>query len=173
MNNRSLGLVIASLFAAGAAMAATGASGAGALSGSTSGSSSVSGSVSGSTNTNTNTATSSNTNTNTNTNAVNVYGPGSNKLAKQQAASGATQPSTNVSMMPGKGKTATAPTHSTRSGDTKVAQSTTHGAKPCPPGLAKKDNGCLPPGQAKKLSADTHVMGNVGTHHERTRKHRD
>jgi hypothetical protein len=23
-------------------------------------------------------------------------------------------------------------------------------AKDCPPGLAKKDNGCLPPGQAKK-----------------------
>jgi hypothetical protein len=22
--------------------------------------------------------------------------------------------------------------------------------KDCPPGLAKKDNGCLPPGQAKK-----------------------
>jgi hypothetical protein len=25
------------------------------------------------------------------------------------------------------------------------------GRKDCPPGLAKKDNGCLPPGQAKKL----------------------
>lgn len=25
------------------------------------------------------------------------------------------------------------------------------GAKGCPPGLAKKQNGCLPPGQAKKL----------------------
>ncbi|HXH00385.1 MAG TPA: hypothetical protein VNI79_08240 [Sphingomicrobium sp.] len=25
-----------------------------------------------------------------------------------------------------------------------------HGAKACPPGLAKKNNGCLPPGQAKK-----------------------
>ncbi|WP_130469996.1 hypothetical protein [Candidatus Magnetaquicoccus inordinatus] len=24
------------------------------------------------------------------------------------------------------------------------------GARPCPPGLAKKNNGCLPPGQAKK-----------------------
>jgi hypothetical protein len=24
------------------------------------------------------------------------------------------------------------------------------GPKPCPPGLAKKNNGCLPPGQAKK-----------------------
>jgi len=26
-----------------------------------------------------------------------------------------------------------------------------HGAHGCPPGLAKKNNGCLPPGQAKKL----------------------
>ena len=26
-----------------------------------------------------------------------------------------------------------------------------HGARHCPPGLAKKNNGCLPPGQAKKL----------------------
>jgi hypothetical protein len=25
------------------------------------------------------------------------------------------------------------------------------GAKDCPPGLAKKDNGCMPPGQAKKV----------------------
>jgi len=25
----------------------------------------------------------------------------------------------------------------------------------CPPGLAKKDNGCLPPGQAKKLNQQT------------------
>lgn len=25
-----------------------------------------------------------------------------------------------------------------------------HGDKECPPGLAKKENGCLPPGQAKK-----------------------
>lgn len=25
------------------------------------------------------------------------------------------------------------------------------GAKGCPPGLAKKQNGCLPPGQAKKI----------------------
>jgi hypothetical protein len=24
----------------------------------------------------------------------------------------------------------------------------------CPPGLAKKDNGCMPPGQAKKQGAD-------------------
>jgi hypothetical protein len=27
---------------------------------------------------------------------------------------------------------------------------TAHGRGNCPPGLAKKDNGCLPPGQAKK-----------------------
>jgi hypothetical protein len=29
----------------------------------------------------------------------------------------------------------------------------THGRGGCPPGLAKKDNGCLPPGQAKKRYA--------------------
>jgi hypothetical protein len=29
------------------------------------------------------------------------------------------------------------------------------GPKPCPPGLEKKDNGCLPPGQAKKLHGST------------------
>jgi hypothetical protein len=29
----------------------------------------------------------------------------------------------------------------------------THGRGKCPPGLAKKNNGCLPPGQAKKLWA--------------------
>lgn len=29
--------------------------------------------------------------------------------------------------------------------------STTMGNRDCPPGLAKKDNGCLPPGQARKL----------------------
>jgi hypothetical protein len=28
-----------------------------------------------------------------------------------------------------------------------------HGGGGCPPGLAKKNNGCLPPGQAKKLFA--------------------
>ena len=27
-----------------------------------------------------------------------------------------------------------------------------HGGKNCPPGLAKKNNGCMPPGQAKKWS---------------------
>ena len=32
-------------------------------------------------------------------------------------------------------------------------------AKPCPPGLAKKNNGCMPPGQANKHD-DTRVMGN-------------
>ena len=29
----------------------------------------------------------------------------------------------------------------------------THGRGKCPPGLAKKNNGCLPPGQAKKRYA--------------------
>lgn len=32
-----------------------------------------------------------------------------------------------------------------------------HGAS-CPPGLAKKHNGCLPPGQAKKLHRHHHVV---------------
>jgi hypothetical protein len=32
-------------------------------------------------------------------------------------------------------------------------------AKPCPPGLAKKNNGCMPPRQANKHD-DTRVMGN-------------
>jgi hypothetical protein len=29
-----------------------------------------------------------------------------------------------------------------------------YGAKSCPPGLAKKNNGCLPPGQARKMFAE-------------------
>lgn len=33
-----------------------------------------------------------------------------------------------------------------------------HGAAGCPPGLAKKHNGCLPPGQAKKMYRDA-VIG--------------
>jgi len=32
-----------------------------------------------------------------------------------------------------------------------VAGPVGHGVGGCPPGLAKKNNGCLPPGQAKKL----------------------
>jgi ABC-type glycerol-3-phosphate transport system substrate-binding protein len=156
--NKLLSLLIAGFFAAGAAMAQTSTSGSGALSGSVSGSKSDASS----TNTNTNTATSTNANvnanTNTNTNNVNVYGPGSNKLARQQAASGSRQPSTDVSMMPGKGKT---------TDKTTTAQSQ---AKSCPPGLEKKDNGCLPPGQAKKQRSDTRVMGHTAT---RDRHHRD
>jgi hypothetical protein len=31
------------------------------------------------------------------------------------------------------------------------ASPSTKGRKDCPPGLEKKDNGCLPPGQAKKV----------------------
>ena len=27
----------------------------------------------------------------------------------------------------------------------------------CPPGLAKKDNGCMPPGQARRWSAGSHI----------------
>jgi hypothetical protein len=33
-----------------------------------------------------------------------------------------------------------------------------HGRGGCPPGLAKKHNGCLPPGQAKKRYAVGHAM---------------
>jgi len=36
---------------------------------------------------------------------------------------------------------------------------TPDGSRVCPPGLAKKNNGCLPPGQAKKMHNNTHVMG--------------
>jgi hypothetical protein len=34
----------------------------------------------------------------------------------------------------------------------------THGRGHCPPGLAKKNNGCLPPGQAKKMYAVGHPL---------------
>ena len=34
----------------------------------------------------------------------------------------------------------------------------THGRGGCPPGLAKKNNGCLPPGQAKKRYAIGHAL---------------
>lgn len=37
-----------------------------------------------------------------------------------------------------------------RSREAVHAYYTAHPVKPCPPGLAKKNNGCLPPGQAKK-----------------------
>jgi len=39
-----------------------------------------------------------------------------------------------------------------------------HGRKNCPPGLAKKNNGCLPPGQAKTPSAnDWHPGSSSGS----------
>jgi hypothetical protein len=34
----------------------------------------------------------------------------------------------------------------------------THGRGKCPPGLAKKNNGCLPPGQAKKRYTVGHAL---------------
>ena len=48
------------------------------------------------------------------------------------------------------------PDHAKGHGHAKHAQQHTgtpygYGAGGCPPGLAKKNNGCLPPGQAKKL----------------------
>lgn len=35
-------------------------------------------------------------------------------------------------------------------------------ARGCPPGLAKKNNGCLPPGQAKKLRVGQRYVGDYG-----------
>jgi hypothetical protein len=35
----------------------------------------------------------------------------------------------------------------------------------CPPGLAKKDNGCLPPGQARKLEAGQRWADGYGTYY--------
>jgi hypothetical protein len=37
------------------------------------------------------------------------------------------------------------------------------GAGGCPPGLAKKENGCLPPGQARKLGAGERWTQGYGT----------
>lgn len=34
-----------------------------------------------------------------------------------------------------------------------------YGVGGCPPGLAKKENGCMPPGQAKKLLRGPHGFG--------------
>jgi hypothetical protein len=157
--SKLLSVLLAGLFAAGAAFAqtsttkpstTTSGAGAGSLSGSVSGS--LLGSSSTGTNTNTNTATSNNANVNanenTNTNTVNVYGPGSNKLARQQQQPG----STGVSMLPGHGKTSGTNTASNGSSD-----------KACPPGLEKKDNGCMPPGLTRQMGASAgstdHVQG--------------
>jgi hypothetical protein len=38
-----------------------------------------------------------------------------------------------------------------------------YGAGGCPPGLAKKHNGCMPPGQAKKLYRGQRWQGSYGT----------
>lgn len=38
-----------------------------------------------------------------------------------------------------------------------------YGSRGCPPGLAKKSNGCLPPGQAKKLYRGAHFPSGFGT----------
>src|SRR6476660_10199874 len=39
---------------------------------------------------------------------------------------------------------------------------TQHGRGHCPPGLAKKNNGCLPPGQAKKLARGQRYLPSYG-----------
>jgi hypothetical protein len=38
-----------------------------------------------------------------------------------------------------------------------------YGQRGCPPGLAKKNNGCLPPGQAKKLGRGDRYVSGYGT----------
>lgn len=43
------------------------------------------------------------------------------------------------------------------------SQTYTHGQK-CPPGLAKKNNGCMPPGQAKKLAIGQPVPQGVAVY---------
>jgi hypothetical protein len=40
---------------------------------------------------------------------------------------------------------------------------TEYGAGHCPPGLAKKNNGCMPPGQAKKLRAGQRYVQGYGS----------
>lgn len=44
--------------------------------------------------------------------------------------------------------------HGRDAADADSNATTTMGDRDCPPGLAKKDNGCLPPGQAKKLQSE-------------------
>lgn len=44
-----------------------------------------------------------------------------------------------------------------RAYDDRYAHAGDHRGTACPPGLAKKHNGCLPPGQAKKLAVGQHV----------------
>jgi hypothetical protein len=39
-----------------------------------------------------------------------------------------------------------------------------HGGKACPPGLAKKNNGCMPPGQAKKWNIGEPLPATVVTY---------
>ena len=36
-----------------------------------------------------------------------------------------------------------------------------HGKKGCPPGLAKKNNGCMPPGQARQLTVGQPLPSNI------------
>jgi hypothetical protein len=38
-----------------------------------------------------------------------------------------------------------------------------HGGGGCPPGLAKKNNGCMPPGQARKLSRGQRYVNGYGS----------
>jgi hypothetical protein len=147
--SKLLSVLIAGLFAAGAAMAQGATPGAGSTAGSKS--------TAAGTNTNTNTASSTNANlnSNTNTNTVNVFGLGSRRLARQQAAAGQRQP---TGMLPGR--------HQQMAANDKPKD------KPCPPGLEKKNNGCMPPGQANHQqdtharNHDTRAMG-AGARHDR------
>jgi hypothetical protein len=56
---------------------------------------------------------------------------------------------TVAAQKPGKGK-GTVVFNDTQRGDVRSYFLKTYGQGNCPPGLAKKNNGCLPPGQAKK-----------------------
>jgi hypothetical protein len=173
--SKLLSVLIAGLFAAGAAMAQGTTPGAGSTAGSKS--------TSGSTNYNNNTASSTNANlnnnTNTNANNVNVYGPGSNKLARQQQPAG----TTGVSMMPGHGQMAKNDKVKDKKDKSayypqdkqQTAANDKDKDKPCPPGLEKKNNGCMPPGQAnhhetQARNNDTRAMG-AGPRMDRDRDH--
>ncbi|RWR53174.1 excinuclease ABC subunit A [Sinirhodobacter ferrireducens] len=43
----------------------------------------------------------------------------------------------------------------------------------CPPGLAKKNNGCMPPGQAKKWQRGDRIVGDYIVIHDPDRYHLD
>ena len=54
------------------------------------------------------------------------------------------------------------PDHAKHGGHGKHSQAFGYGVGGCPPGLAKKRNGCLPPGQAKKLNRGQRYLSSYG-----------